>query len=112
MTHFRKFSTQLSSNAHKLYVQKLYRQALRTCQDWYWRREEMREKQMMVRELFESKRNVTNLREVELLLAQAESLLAVFQHPQPYINITAPGGTKFERNSPFPAEVYEFYLAC
>ena len=66
----------------------------------------MREKQMMIRELFDSKRAVTNIREVEALLENAEQLLAIYQHPQPYIQINAPGGTKFERNAPFPAEVF------
>jgi NADH dehydrogenase (ubiquinone) 1 beta subcomplex subunit 9 len=95
----------LSSNAHKLYVKKLYRQSLRTCIDWYWRREEQREKQMMVRELFEANRFLTNVKEVEHCLGRTEQLLSVYQHPQPYIQINAPGGTKFERNLPFPEEV-------
>ena len=60
----------------------------------------------MIRELFEAKRNVKNLKEIEYLLSNCEQLLAVFQHPQPYIQINAPGGTKFERNAPFPAEVF------
>lgn len=76
---------QLNSAAHKLYVKRLYRRSLKLAQDWHWRREEFRAKALTVRGLFEANRELTNLKEVERLLAYTEFVLATYQHPQPYV---------------------------
>ena len=110
----------LESTAHKIYVKRLYRRSLRLAQDWYWRREEFREKALIIRGYFDAGRNITNLREAEEALGHTEHLLAVYRHPQPFtcnaafsllfsqplLDINSNGGTKFERNTPFPPEVY------
>jgi NADH dehydrogenase (ubiquinone) 1 beta subcomplex subunit 9 len=96
---------QLSSKAHNTYVRKLFRKSLRLAGSWYWQRVEYREKAQMIRKLFDANKDLTNVKEVEQVLAHTEYLLALYHHPQPYISMSAPGGTKFERNTPFPAEV-------
>jgi NADH dehydrogenase (ubiquinone) 1 beta subcomplex subunit 9 len=73
--------------------------------NWYWQRPELREKSMIIRTLFDNNKHLTNLKEIEKVLAHTEYLLAAYHHPQPYISMSAPGGTKFERNLPFPPEV-------
>jgi hypothetical protein len=74
----------LQSPAHKIYVTRLYRRSLKLAQDWYWRREEFREKALIIRGHFEAGRNITNLKEAEEALGHTEHLLAVYRHPQPF----------------------------
>ncbi|KAJ3260849.1 hypothetical protein HK103_007412 [Boothiomyces macroporosus] len=96
---------QLASQAHNAYVRRLYRRSLRLAADWYWRRPEYREKSMLIRELFEVNKDLQSVKQVEVCLAQAEYLLVAYAHYQPFKHITAPGGSKFERNVPFPEEL-------
>lgn len=74
----------ISTPAHQIYVKRLYRRSLKLAQDWYWRREEYREKALIIRNYFEAGRNITNLKEVEEALGHTEHLLAVYRHPQPF----------------------------
>ena len=60
---------------------------------------------MIVRYHFETNRNVANLKKVKQLLATAENLLDAHAHPQPYVSMSAPGGSTYERNTLFPEEV-------
>jgi NADH dehydrogenase (ubiquinone) 1 beta subcomplex subunit 9 len=95
----------LEQKAHTLYVKSLYRQSLRLAMDWYWRREEFREKALIIRQLFDKNAKEKNLKVIQDHLAYAEQTLAVYAHPQPFKYVDAPGGTKFERNVPMPKEV-------
>ncbi|KAI9358578.1 hypothetical protein DFJ73DRAFT_793970 [Zopfochytrium polystomum] len=65
-------------------------------------REELREKSVRIRAAFEANAAVANPQEVENLCARAELLLAYYAHPQPIVYPTGHGGTKWERNMPFP----------
>ncbi|KND01337.1 uncharacterized protein SPPG_03149 [Spizellomyces punctatus DAOM BR117] len=96
---------QLGTAAHRIYVTRLYRRSLRLAADWYWQRAEFREKALIIRHLFEQNRNNPNPKEIEKLIARTELMLATYHHPQPYYNPTAPGGSKWERNIPFPEEL-------
>ncbi len=96
--------------AHKAYVQRLYRRALKTSSDWYWQRDEWRGKALLIRHLFEENRAESSPQKIQALLTQTEYWLAEYAHPQPYIRPTAPGGTKWERNVPFPEEVLSLSL--
>jgi NADH dehydrogenase (ubiquinone) 1 beta subcomplex subunit 9 len=105
---------QLSNSAHRNYVSRLYRRSLKLTQDWYWRREEFREKALIIRGYFEASKSLTNIAQVEEACGYTEHLLAVYRHPQPHIckplllsslDINSPGGTKFERNLPLSEEV-------
>ncbi|KAI9098718.1 hypothetical protein DFS34DRAFT_593335 [Phlyctochytrium arcticum] len=96
---------QLGTQAHKRYITRLYRRSLRLAGDWYWQRTEFREKALTIRYLFDKNARITSPKEVENLIAQTEMMLAVYHHPVPYKYPTAPGGSKWERNIPFPEEL-------
>ncbi|KAJ3044277.1 hypothetical protein HDV00_002597 [Rhizophlyctis rosea] len=93
------------SEAHRKYVCRLYKRSLRTCKDWYWQLVEKREKQMIVRKIFEDGRQVTNPREIHGLLTYAEYALDIYANPTPYRSPSAPGGTSWERNVEMPEEL-------
>ena len=95
----------IEQKAHSTYVKSLYRQSLRLAMDWYWRREEYREKALILRQLFDQNAKEKNLKLIQDHLAYTEQTLAVYAHPQPFKYVDAPGGTKFERNIPLPKEV-------
>ncbi|KAM0791500.1 hypothetical protein ACM66B_005953 [Microbotryomycetes sp. NB124-2] len=88
------------SQAHKRYVQHLYRRALKGAQDWYVRRDLWRNKAIEIRVEFERNRNVKDPRAVANLLRQAEQQVAAMSHPDPYKPSMFPDGTKWERNVP------------
>ncbi|KAJ3111651.1 hypothetical protein HDU96_005487 [Phlyctochytrium bullatum] len=90
--------------SHTKEIQRLYRKSLKLAQDWYWQREEFRQKALVIREAFEAKRGLVNPQEIQAAVLNTERLLAKYYHPQPYICPTAPGGSKWERNIPVPEE--------
>lgn len=90
---------------HTTQVTRLYRRALRSVADHYWQRAQQRQKQILVREKFDAYKHETNPEAIEMLIAQTEALLAEFAHFQPYVHPEAPGGSKWERNSPVPEEI-------
>ncbi|KAI8911283.1 hypothetical protein DFJ77DRAFT_469493 [Powellomyces hirtus] len=96
---------QLGTQAHRIYVTRLYRRSLRLAQDWYWQRSECREKSMLIRRLFDQNKGMNNPKEIQMVLARTEMELAMNYHQQPYYSPTAPGGSKWERNIPFPEEL-------
>ena len=93
-------------SAHTRYVQKLYKKSLKLANDWYWQVDEARAKQMIIRKMFDDNRDLTSPQEIVQALKKTEYYLAYYAHPQPYIRPAAPGGSKWERNVPFPQEVF------
>jgi NADH dehydrogenase (ubiquinone) 1 beta subcomplex subunit 9 len=93
--------------SHAKYVQRLYKRSLKLAYDWYWQRSEYREKALIIRQLFENNRHLSNQIEITQHLRNTELLLAKYAHPQPYIAPTAPNGTKWERNIPVPQHVID-----
>lgn len=87
MTFWKPVVNSLESQAHQIYVKRLYRRSLKLAQDWYWRREEYREKALIIRNYFEAGKQLTNKKQVEEALGFTESLLAAYRHPQPHICI-------------------------
>jgi len=77
----------IAQEAHKIYVCRLYRRALKTAQDWYWQRAEFREKALILRQLFDQNKLETSPQKLTQLLATTEYHLAAYAHPQPYIRI-------------------------
>ncbi|TPX61149.1 hypothetical protein PhCBS80983_g01261 [Powellomyces hirtus] len=75
---------QLGTKAHRIYVTRLYRRSLRLAQDWYWQRNECREKSMLIRRLFDQNKAMNNPKEIQMVLARTEMELAMNHHPQPY----------------------------
>ncbi|KAI8607671.1 hypothetical protein BC830DRAFT_1046327, partial [Chytriomyces sp. MP71] len=52
---------------HVQRVQRLYRASLRLSADWHWERAEQRQKALLIRELFEANRGVSNVKEADAL---------------------------------------------
>ncbi|KAG0343047.1 hypothetical protein BG000_009366 [Podila horticola] len=84
--------------AHRRLIQSLYRQSLRTAQDWYIDTNLFRHKAVELRIQFDANKNVHHPRQIGSLVKETERQLAESRHPDPYLYPTAPGGTKFERN--------------
>ncbi|TFK22354.1 NDUFB9, NADH-ubiquinone oxidoreductase [Coprinopsis marcescibilis] len=93
-------STVPFSTTHRLYVKSLYRRHLKNALDWTIRRDKWRPQALQIRAQFERNRHVTDPRALTQLFEKAEAELARFKHPDPYTCPTAPGGTKWERNTP------------
>jgi len=66
------------------HVLRLYRRALRTTFDWYPVMSVFREKQFIMRQLFEQNRNVASPQQQQLLIEQAEALLVKYRFHIPY----------------------------
>merc|ERR1711939_612000 len=86
------------SQAHKRYVQLLYRRALKSSLDWYIRRDLWRDRAIEIRVAFERNRHVRDPRAVAQLLREAEKTVEALSHPNPYRAPFSPDGTKWERN--------------
>ncbi|KAJ1566037.1 Kinesin-like protein kif3b [Nowakowskiella sp. JEL0078] len=95
----------IGSLAHRKYVRQLYRRSLKLASDWFVRRTEFREKALIIRKMFDQNKNVTSPQQVQRLLLITEHNITANYHPSPYISPTAPGGSKWERNTPFPEEL-------
>jgi len=88
--------------AHRSRVKSLYKRMLTNELNWVIRRDVWREKAIEIRAEFERNRNVTDPRAIGQIIAEAERRLAQKAHPDPYIPVLYPGGTKYERNIPPP----------
>lgn len=84
MSFWKPVVNSLENQSHKIYVKRLYRRSLKLAQDWYWRREEYREKALIIRNYFDAGKQFTNKKQVEEALGFTEHLLAVYRHPQPH----------------------------
>ncbi|KAG0310031.1 hypothetical protein BGZ97_012845 [Linnemannia gamsii] len=83
---------------HRRLVQSLYKRSLKTAQDWYIDTNLFRRKAVELRMQFDAKKNLRNPRQIAQAVQEAERQLTELKHPDPYIAVSAPGGTKFERN--------------
>ncbi|KAH9442873.1 hypothetical protein Pst134EB_027226 [Puccinia striiformis f. sp. tritici] len=72
------------TDAHRIYVQRLYRRALKQSLDWVVFRDIWRQKAIEIRVKFERNRDVRDPRAVKKLLHEAEVQLAETEHPDPY----------------------------
>lgn len=66
-----------------------------------WRQEALK-----LRDRFDAAKDVSMPRAVQLL-EEGEEEFRINRHPEPYTLPTAPGGSKWERNIPPPAEALE-----
>jgi len=92
----------MSATATKSVVASLYRRSLKLSLNWCVRRDIWRSQALNIRELFEENRDVTDPRQLRVILEQTEATLERWKHPDPYCPPTAPGGSKYERNMPCP----------
>ncbi|KAI8340346.1 hypothetical protein EDC96DRAFT_522838 [Choanephora cucurbitarum] len=88
------------SAAHRLHVQSLYKRSLKLSLDWYIQRDLWRQKALQIRAQFEQNKHVTNPKEIQQLVQNAENQLKEWAHPDPYKLPMGPEGTKWERNLP------------
>eukprot|EP00732_Lithocolla_globosa_P006850 Lithocolla_globosa_v1_NODE_8261_length_840_cov_21.895939.p1 type:complete len:182 gc:universal NODE_8261_length_840_cov_21.895939:791-246(-) len=95
------------SLTQKQRVRRLYRNCLKASLDWDVDRPVWRVNAIKIRQEFEAKKDETDFREIERLLKQADEFMKVWTHPEGYIHPCAPGGTKFQRNTPLPKHIME-----
>lgn len=110
------------SVAHRLHVQSLYKRSLKLSLDWYIQRDLWRQKALAIRAQFEQNKALTNPKEIQVVVQNAEKELQEWAHPDPYkcnliifensrdrLTLTfffsflvpmGPEGTKWERNLP------------
>ncbi|EEH49826.1 uncharacterized protein PADG_05905 [Paracoccidioides brasiliensis Pb18] len=77
----------------------LYRRSLKLALDWAVHRNLWRGQAVYIRSLFEANRYVLEPRQQRVLFQETEKLLEEWKHPDPYRAPTAPGGSKYERNT-------------
>ncbi|KAF9082694.1 hypothetical protein BGX23_012203 [Mortierella sp. AD031] len=86
--------------AHRRLVQSLYKRSLKTAQDWYVDTNLFRRKAVELRMQFDANKNLRHPRQIAQAIQEAERQLTELAHPDPYIAVAAPNGSKFERNIP------------
>ncbi|KAI8970504.1 hypothetical protein BDB01DRAFT_815428 [Pilobolus umbonatus] len=90
----------MTSAAHRIQIQSLYKRSLKLSLDWYIQRDLWRQKALEIRTRFDHNKNITNPKEIQALVQKAEKELQEWAHPDPYKLPTGPEGTKWERNLP------------
>ncbi|TIB00727.1 hypothetical protein E3P94_01970 [Wallemia ichthyophaga] len=90
------------SASHRIYVKSLYKRYLKQGLDWYIRRDLWRDYAIEIRAKFEANRNITNPRQLAKVLEHFEERLANRKHPDPYIPVLMPGGSKVTLKKLFP----------
>lgn len=70
--------------AHRLQVQSLYKRSLKLSLDWYIQRDLWRQKALAIRAQFDHNKHVTNPKEIQVLVKNAEKELEEWAHPDPY----------------------------
>ncbi|KAL7753974.1 hypothetical protein RI367_000907 [Sorochytrium milnesiophthora] len=90
---------------HVLRVRALYRQALRTQQDWCSRHSIWRQQAIDIRYRFEDNRHLSNPRDIARVMQHTEQMLKDKAHPEPYRYPTSAEGSKYERNAPVRMEL-------
>ncbi|KAG4302549.1 hypothetical protein PCANB_001217 [Pneumocystis canis] len=98
----------LISESHRFRVLSLYRRSLKLSLDWCIRRDIWRIEALKIRSRFESNKNIYDPRRLSIIFDETEAILKKYKHPEPYIAPTSPGGSKWERNIPPTAHVFNF----
>ncbi|XP_071784858.1 NADH dehydrogenase [ubiquinone] 1 beta subcomplex subunit 9-like [Asterias amurensis] len=98
-----------SSLTHAQRVLRLYKKSARNLQSWITHRSTFRYEVTLLRARFDEHKNETDMKKAVRLLQQGEEELWQKQHPQPYIFIDSPGGTRYERNIPAPEWVLNYW---
>ncbi|ODH13575.1 hypothetical protein ACO22_07116 [Paracoccidioides brasiliensis] len=87
------------TSPHPFLNRSLYRRSLKLALDWAVHRNLWRGQAVYIRSLFEANRYVLEPRQQRVLFQETEKLLEEWKHPDPYRAPTAPGGSKYERNT-------------
>lgn len=86
------------TEANRKIVTSYYRQALKLSHDWINRRDLYRLKALEIRQQFEINKDIDDPKQLKAILKSTQDLLTKYNHPDPIIPASRPGGTKFERN--------------
>lgn len=78
----------------------MYRRGLRSARDWINRHDHYRNKCVEIRRMFEANRDIEDPNQLNIVLKELERMLQEFEHPDPIIPPSRPGGTKHDRNIP------------
>lgn len=82
---------------HKRFVCGLYKQSLKTLQDWQHDYLTFRRYALRLRQHFDAHKHEQDERKVWLFLRSVEFLLNKFKHPEPYVYPLDPGGVAHGR---------------
>ena len=100
MTQYTIWGPMEKALCHRQRVTRLYRRCLNHILSWDVQRDRYRENAVKLRVAFDQYKNVKDPRKAKTILKTAEDEFFRWQHPQPYINPSAPGGTLYQRNLP------------
>ncbi|XP_033104775.1 NADH dehydrogenase [ubiquinone] 1 beta subcomplex subunit 9-like [Anneissia japonica] len=95
--------------SHSQKVLRLYKKSYRHLESWITDRPDFRYEATVLRARFDEHKNEKNLQKAQELLKAGEDEFWEKQHPQPYIFIDSPGGTRYERNIPPPDWVLNWW---
>ncbi|ETW02973.1 hypothetical protein H310_05414 [Aphanomyces invadans] len=89
---------------HKQQVTRLYKRSLKLLDSWVIDRRLWNEEATKIRGQFDDNKH-TDLAVAQRLIREANAQLEKYTHPDPYVVVHMPGGSKFMRNPPLPLEV-------
>ncbi|CAK4620287.1 hypothetical protein LEN26_015699 [Aphanomyces euteiches] len=90
--------------SHKQQVTRLYKRSLKLLDSWIIDRRLWNSEATKIRAQFNANKAV-EIGTAQRLLCEANAQLEHYTHPDPYVIVHMPGGSKFMRNPPLPLEV-------
>ncbi|KAF0693640.1 Aste57867_15411 [Aphanomyces stellatus] len=90
--------------SHKQQVTRLYKRSLKLLDSWVIDRRLWNEEATNIRAQFNANKHV-EINAAQGLIREAKAKLEHYTHPDPYVVVHMPGGSKFMRNPPLPLEV-------
>jgi len=91
--------------AHRRHVCHLYLRSLKLARDWSYSRTSWYPAAYVIRHQFRENIGESDPRKIDFLVRGTEDVLAYMIHTEPYHSPSAPGGSKYQRNTPAPIEV-------
>ncbi|XP_002737953.1 NADH dehydrogenase [ubiquinone] 1 beta subcomplex subunit 9-like [Saccoglossus kowalevskii] len=94
---------------HSQRVLRLYKKSLRHIESYCHSRHRFRYQATLLRARFDENKDEKDMMKAARLLQEGEGEFYKNQHPQPYIFIDSPEGTRHERDLPAPEWVLDFW---
>ncbi|XP_077982700.1 NADH dehydrogenase [ubiquinone] 1 beta subcomplex subunit 9-like [Glandiceps talaboti] len=94
---------------HAQKVLRLYKKSLRHLESFCPSRHRFRYQATLLRARFDEKKDEKDMVKAARILKDGQEEFWRNQHPQPYIFIDSPGGTRFERDLPPPEWVLDYW---
>merc|ERR1712038_131593 len=95
--------------SHAFRVKRLYKEACREIQNYYWYRHLTRYHCVLMRDRFDQNKNIVDMVQAKQLLEKGEAELEAKRHPQPMKFPDSPGGVAFEREVIMPDMVLDLW---